>query len=50
MYILFSQVNKTLPVMVKSCLRDGTELVAFIPEVAKQHDIFAGMIASGIYS
>ena len=34
--------------MAKSRLRDGTEPAVFIPEVAKQHDVFAGVIAFGV--
>ena len=34
--------------MVESRLRDGTEPAVFVPEVAKQHDVFAGAIAFGV--
>ena len=34
--------------MEKSRIRDGTEPAVFVPEVAKQHDIFAGMIVFGV--
>ena len=34
--------------MAKSRLRDGTESTAFIPKIAKQHDVFAGVIAFGV--
>ena len=32
----------------KSRLRDGTEPAVFVPEVPKQHDVFAGAIAFGV--
>ena len=34
--------------MAKSRLRDGTEPAVFVPEVAKQHDVLAGVIAFGV--
>ena len=34
--------------MTKSCLQDRTEPAVFVPEVAKQHDVFAGAIAFGV--
>ena len=34
--------------MTKSRLRDRTEPVVFVPEVAKQHDVFAGATAFGV--
>ena len=34
--------------MAKSRLQDRTEPAVFFPEVAKQHDIFAGVIAFGV--
>ena len=34
--------------MTKSRLRDGTEPAVFVPEVAKQHDVFSGAIAFGV--
>ena len=43
----FSRGNK-YQLMTKSLLRDGTEPAVFVPEVAKQHDVFAGAIAFGV--
>ena len=34
--------------MAKSNLLDGTEPAVFVPEVAKQHDVFACAIAFGV--
>ena len=34
--------------MMKSRLRDRTDPEVFVPEVAKQHDVFAGAIAVGV--
>ena len=34
--------------MVKSRLRDWTEPAVFVPEVAKQHHVFAGAISFGV--
>ena len=34
--------------MTKSRLPDGTEPAVFVPEVAKQHNVFAGAIAFGV--
>ena len=33
----------------KSCLRDGTEPAVVVPEVTKQHVVFAGAIAFGVF-
>ena len=38
----------TTELMAKSRLPDETEPAVFLPEVAKQHDIFAGAIAFGV--
>ena len=34
--------------MANSRLQDGAEPAVFVPEVAKQHDVFAGVIAFGV--
>ena len=34
--------------MTRSLLRDVTEPAVFVPEVAKQHDVFVQAIASGV--
>ena len=43
----FSRRNK-YQLMMKSHLRDGTQLAVFIPEVAMQHDVFASAITSAL--
>ena len=49
-----AQVQKIVPsrdqLMAKSRLRDGTEPTVFISEVAKQHDVFVGAIAFGVFA
>ena len=34
--------------MARSLLREVTEPAVFVPEVAKQHDVFVRAIASGV--
>ena len=34
--------------MTKSRLQSGTKPAVFVPEVAMQHDVFAGAIAFGV--
>ena len=41
----YSRGNKY---QVKSRLRNGTEPAVFVPESAKQHDVFDGAIAFGV--
>ena len=43
---LYSLENR-YQTMAKSCLRNGTEPAVFVPKVAKQQDIFAGVIDFG---
>ena len=43
----YSRGNK-YQLMTKSRPRDGTEPAVFVREVAKQHDVFAGAITSGV--
>ena len=43
-----SSRGKKYQLMMKSRLRDGTELAVFPPEVAMQHDVFARAIAFGV--
>ena len=42
--LYYSRGNK-YQLMGKSRLRNGTEPAVFVPEVAKQHDVFARAIA-----
>ena len=43
-----SGTGEQVPVDDESRLRDGTEPAVFVPKVAKQHDVFAGVIAFGV--
>ena len=46
--LFYDSRGKKYPLMTKSRHRDGTEPTVFVPEVAKQHDVFVRAIASGV--
>ena len=45
---MFDSSPQQVPVDDEIQLRRGSEPVVFFPEVAKQHDVFAGAIAFGV--